>query len=186
MSDIYRISSTDFRGMGFLSTRKMCRPSARDHLPRLCVCRGFRTPERKSTPPPGLPISQDRQSVLPCPGHDELLQAISEPRGGTPGTTTHSPAPESGAPHPIAWTPELLKNFEGCKASLSYATLLAQPDTTVPLALVTDASSSTVGAVLEQRVRNAWQPSPSSPRNLTRPSRSTAPTTVSYWSSMRP
>jgi cleavage and polyadenylation specificity factor subunit 1 len=60
--------------------------------------------------------------------------------------------------HPITWTPELLKAFEECKASFSRDTLLAHPDPTAPLALVTDASKSSMGAVLQQRVQNAWQP----------------------------
>jgi hypothetical protein len=60
--------------------------------------------------------------------------------------------------HPITWTPELLKDFEECKASLSRATLLAHLDTSAPLALVTDASTSTMGAVLQQHVENVWQP----------------------------
>jgi hypothetical protein len=50
--------------------------------------------------------------------------------------------------HPIIWTPELLKAFEECKASLSCATLLAHPDPSAPLALVTDASTTAMGAVL--------------------------------------
>jgi cleavage and polyadenylation specificity factor subunit 1 len=60
--------------------------------------------------------------------------------------------------HPITWTPELLKAFGECKASLSRATLLAHPDPFAPLALVTDASTSAMGTMLQQRVKNAWQP----------------------------
>jgi hypothetical protein len=60
--------------------------------------------------------------------------------------------------HPITWTPELLRSFDECKASLSRAALLAHPDLSAPLALVTDASTSAMGAVLQQRVQNAWQP----------------------------
>jgi hypothetical protein len=56
--------------------------------------------------------------------------------------------------HPIAWTPELLKTFEECKASLSRVTLLALPDPSAPLALVTDASTSAMGAMQQQRVKN--------------------------------
>jgi cleavage and polyadenylation specificity factor subunit 1 len=41
---------------------------------------------------------------------------------------------------------------------LSRATLLAHPDPFAPLALVTDASTSAMCAVLQQRVKNAWQP----------------------------
>jgi cleavage and polyadenylation specificity factor subunit 1 len=59
--------------------------------------------------------------------------------------------------NPITSTPELLRAFEECKASLSRATLLGHPDPSAPLALVTDTSTSAMGGVL-QRVKNAWLP----------------------------
>jgi cleavage and polyadenylation specificity factor subunit 1 len=62
------------------------------------------------------------------------------------------------ASHPIAWTPDVHRAFEECKASLSRATLLAHPDPSAPLALVTDASTNAKSAVLQQRIENAWQP----------------------------
>jgi hypothetical protein len=62
--------------------------------------------------------------------------------------------------NPISWTPELKQAFDACKASLSQATLLAHPDPVAPLALVTDASNSAMGARLQQRVGNDWQPLP--------------------------
>jgi hypothetical protein len=60
--------------------------------------------------------------------------------------------------HLIAWTHELLKAFEEWKESLSHVTLLAHAEPSAQLAFVTDASTSTMGAVLQQRVDNAWQP----------------------------
>jgi hypothetical protein len=54
--------------------------------------------------------------------------------------------------------PDLHKTFQESKESLSCTTLLADPDSAAPLALVTDASTSFVGAVLQQRVDEAWQP----------------------------
>jgi cleavage and polyadenylation specificity factor subunit 1 len=60
--------------------------------------------------------------------------------------------------HPVSWTPALHTAFDECKASLSQAALLAHPDSTAPLALVTDASTSAMGAVLQQRVQDVWQP----------------------------
>jgi hypothetical protein len=58
--------------------------------------------------------------------------------------------------HPITWTPELPKAFEECKANLSRTTLLAHSDPYSPIALVTNASStSAMGAVLHQCVKNA-------------------------------
>jgi cleavage and polyadenylation specificity factor subunit 1 len=67
-------------------------------------------------------------------------------------------SPRVKGTHPIAWTPELLKAFEECKASLSRAKLLAHPDPSAPLALASDASTSAMGAVLQQHVENTWQP----------------------------
>jgi hypothetical protein len=66
-------------------------------------------------------------------------------------------SPRVKGSHPIFWTPELPKAFDECKASLSRATLLPHPDQSMPLALVTDASTSAMGAMLQQRVKNAWQ-----------------------------
>jgi hypothetical protein len=60
--------------------------------------------------------------------------------------------------HPITCTQELLKAFQECKVSLSMATLLAQPDPSAPLTLATDACTSAVGVVLQQRVKNASKP----------------------------
>jgi cleavage and polyadenylation specificity factor subunit 1 len=60
--------------------------------------------------------------------------------------------------HPIAWTSDLHRAFEKCKAKLSRAPLLAHPDPSAPLALVKDAFTTVMGAVLQQLVDNAWQP----------------------------
>jgi hypothetical protein len=60
--------------------------------------------------------------------------------------------------HPIGWTPELHKAFVDCKTSLSQATLLAHPNLTALLALATDASTTAIGAVLQQTTNNTWRP----------------------------
>jgi hypothetical protein len=85
---------------------------------------------------------------------------------------------------PITWTPELLKAFGECKASLSRATLLAHPDPFARLALVTDASTSAMGAVLQQRVKNAWQPLAFFSKKLNQAQQT--PTTASCLSSTNP
>lgn len=59
---------------------------------------------------------------------------------------------------PFPWTPELEQCFEACKVSLTNATVLAHPVGSAPLALFTDASSTQVGACLQQRINDAWQP----------------------------
>jgi len=52
----------------------------------------------------------------------------------------------------------MVQAFKDCKASLSRATLLAHPDPSAPLALFTGASDTALGASLQQRVCDAWQP----------------------------
>jgi hypothetical protein len=88
-------------------------------------------------------------------------------------------SPRVKGSHPITWLLELLKAFEECKASLLRTILLAHSDPSTPLALITDAYTSAVGAML-QHVNNAWQPFTSTP-----PNRSTALMTMSYWPSTK-
>lgn len=59
---------------------------------------------------------------------------------------------------PLSWTPELLKVFQHCKDSIIRSTLLAHPVPNAPLALVTDASATALGAVLQQQIGEDWQP----------------------------
>jgi len=56
----------------------------------------------------------------------------------------------------INWTPALSQSFEESKASLYRAAMLAHPDGTTPIALVTEASTTDMGAVLQQRKQEAW------------------------------
>lgn len=51
---------------------------------------------------------------------------------------------------PIAWTQETKDVFQNLKDSLSQATLLAHPDSTLPLSLLIDASGTAIGGVLQQ------------------------------------
>lgn len=59
---------------------------------------------------------------------------------------------------PIAWTDEAKDAFENCKLSLAQAALLAHPRSDSDLAVFADASDFTIGAALQQRVGNDWQP----------------------------
>jgi len=54
---------------------------------------------------------------------------------------------------PVTWNDTLVAGFNECKGSLSQATLLAHPHPTAPLALVTDASTTAMNAVLQQRMQ---------------------------------
>lgn len=66
--------------------------------------------------------------------------------------------PKVKGSHPITWTPELSTAFENCKASLSKAVLLSHPDPTAELSIATDASDVAIGAVLQQKKDEQWQP----------------------------
>lgn len=59
---------------------------------------------------------------------------------------------------PVSWTPETERAFTTCVTQLTEATLLAHPIENAPLLLRTDASDIAIGAVLEQRYENTWQP----------------------------
>ena len=59
---------------------------------------------------------------------------------------------------PIPATPEVVKSFEACKQNLLEATLISHPDIEAELALFTDASDVAIGAVLQQRKNDSWQP----------------------------
>ena len=52
----------------------------------------------------------------------------------------------------------MVRTFQDCKSSLSRDTLLAHPDPSALLVLFTDASDTAIGAALQQRVCDAWQP----------------------------
>jgi cleavage and polyadenylation specificity factor subunit 1 len=58
----------------------------------------------------------------------------------------------------ILWTTELISAFENCKQSIADAALLSFPAPKSDPQLVCDASDLAIGAVLEQRTGNDWQP----------------------------
>ena len=58
----------------------------------------------------------------------------------------------------IGWTPDLINSFEKCKDSLAHAALLAHPDSNAELAVVADASDTSIGAALQQSTSQGWQP----------------------------
>lgn len=59
---------------------------------------------------------------------------------------------------PVNWTPEAENAFIEVKEQVANAALLAYPLTNAPLALQTDASDSSMGAVLEQFCDGMWEP----------------------------
>lgn len=67
-------------------------------------------------------------------------------------------ATNSKGAKPFPWTPELEQCFDNCKKSLANVTTLSHPNCEAPLGLFTDASSMHVGACLQQKVDDNWQP----------------------------
>lgn len=59
---------------------------------------------------------------------------------------------------PVHLTDNALEAFQACKDSLANAALLAHPDCSAKLAVVTDASDKAIGAVLQQCKDNVWEP----------------------------
>ena len=59
---------------------------------------------------------------------------------------------------PVKWTQEAEAAFENSKVSLAQATLLAHPRINAPLAIFCDASDFTIGAALQQRIDDDWEP----------------------------
>lgn len=58
----------------------------------------------------------------------------------------------------INWTEKTINDFEQCKTSLKNAITLSHPLPDTPLALMTDASGTGVGAVLQQNIDQHWEP----------------------------
>ena len=62
--------------------------------------------------------------------------------------------PKAKGSHPVTWNDALVAAFNECKVSLSRAALLAHPHPTALLAVVTDASTTAIDAVLQTRVQD--------------------------------
>ena len=63
-----------------------------------------------------------------------------------------------GKPKTLDWTRQCQESFDATKEALAKATLLFHPRPGAQLALTTDASSTAVGGVLEQRGPLGWEP----------------------------
>lgn len=81
----------------------------------------------------------------------------------------------------IQLTGEALSAFQACKESLANAALLAHPECTAKLAVVTDASDTGIGAALQQYKDGAWEPLAFFPASSARLSPNTPRTTENYW-----
>ena len=134
-------------------------PNSWSNLPRLqSLRRKFPPTGRTSRGSWSLPSSQDRPATSTILAAAEFLPALPTSRRNYPGTDTWRPCrPPGQGSHPVTWTPVLSTAFDECKASLSRSTIMAHADSSSTLALVTDASTTAMGAVQQQRLRNARQ-----------------------------
>ena len=89
--------------------------------------------------------------------------------------------PKIKGSHPVTCSDALVAAFNECKASLSRAALLSHPHPTAPLVLVSDASTTAMGAVLQQRVQDFWQHLAFFSRKLSPAQKNTVPTTGRSW-----
>lgn len=58
----------------------------------------------------------------------------------------------------LQWSESANKAFDECKQKLSQATLLRHPDPQATIAIFCDASDHSIGAALQQRTANSWEP----------------------------
>lgn len=58
----------------------------------------------------------------------------------------------------LAWTDSAVAAFDATKEVLANASLLSYPQSDAPTCLMTDASDTAVGAVLQQHINGAWHP----------------------------
>lgn len=58
----------------------------------------------------------------------------------------------------IQWSETAIQSFAKCKEDITNAVLLSYPSSSSPFALMTDASESCAGAVLQQKLKGKWKP----------------------------
>ena len=63
-----------------------------------------------------------------------------------------------GKSRSITWTDTATASFNATKEALAKATLLSYPSPNAPTCLMTDASDTAVGAVLQQNIKGTWKP----------------------------
>ena len=68
---------------------------------------------------------------------------------------------------PLIWTDTAVAAFNATKAALAKASLLVYPSPDAPTCLMTDASDTAVGAVLQQHINGTWHPISFFSRKLT-------------------
>jgi hypothetical protein len=72
-----------------------------------------------------------------------------------------------GKSQAITWTDAATTSFQATKDALAKASLLTYPTPNAPTCLMTDASDTAVGAVLQQNIKGTWKPISFFSRKLT-------------------
>ncbi|KAL5502776.1 hypothetical protein EMCRGX_G009597 [Ephydatia muelleri] len=81
----------------------------------------------------------------------------------------------------LTWTQDAQAAFQATKEALAKASLLSYPTADAPTCLITDASDTAVGAVLQQRVNGVWRPISFFSRKIPPLSNATVPLTEKFW-----
>jgi len=119
----------------------------------------------------------DSTGLVPLDRHVSALQALPRPQDipqlqrflglvnfyrrflpGIAGTLRPLTDALKGKPKKLVWTDTLEQSFLSAKAALTSATSLAHPSASARVSLAVDASSSHVGAVMQQMSDKGWRP----------------------------
>ena len=72
-----------------------------------------------------------------------------------------------GKAQSLIWTDSAISSFQATKTAIANASLLTYPSPNAPTCLMTDASDTAVGAVLQQHINDTWKPISFFSRKLT-------------------
>ena len=72
-----------------------------------------------------------------------------------------------GKAQSLIWTDSAISSFQATKTALANTSLLTYPSPNAPTCLMTDASDTAVGAVLQQHINDTWKPISFFSRKLT-------------------
>jgi len=153
---------------GILLNPSKCVFRVPELIPRLQnLIPGIPTPSRTCHTPPSLPPPKTVGQIRRFLGMLNFYRRFL-PHAAPIQAPLHNilSGPKVKGSQPVTWNDSQLAAFSECKTSLSQAALLAHPHSSAILALVTHASTTAMGAVLQQRVQGGWQPLAFFPRKL--------------------
>ncbi len=110
----------------------------------------------------GISPTETKVQAIPVPTSQRQLRTflglVNFYQRFIPGCARISQPLNSCLHKKLHWTSAAEEAFQQVKNALAYASLLFHPSVDSPLSIMTDASDTAVGAVLQQYVENSWQP----------------------------